>query len=897
MSDAVDIAYQMQRALKPLGEPSDDDLQIINSRALKPLTKNDVFVVQTETSNSLRDSYFTTMDPETTLPNFVDDFKEGRSLMNSHRTEELPLGTSFDAALEQRGREGDSNDPARTAAVVKSYILRGININGVPTDDLVRAIEAGVVRDVSVHFDDEAEYRCTICGGDMYERESSCIHMPGLTYGGKRAEALIVDGHALEHSLCFDGATPRAMIDKAQRMAAAGQLDAKQVARLERLYRTRIRSVAPSAGGPPEPGGDRTPTAYEDRQKAIQNAVQKLYPGDDEWAYLDRTTDTDVAWTVTGGSKAGSYQATYSIDDGGKVTLGEPTPVTITTTVTPINRAKESKRMEHPHKHSEFEHDHEDSRPEHDHADTPADRWVELLPAHARQSVEFLGREEVERRVAIAARGRFSLFVSGKTWEKASALERATWSTAMMNDLPDSAFAYIEPGGKKDEEGKTTPRSLRHFPHHDDAGKLDEAHVRNALARIPQSDVSDAAKSSALSHVKAHAKTLGIEVDDEGRVKSNKGGNMTPLDPETFANLAGVRMPVAERERVVDALISVNPDDVTPDLVNRVAASMLKRAGPAMAPDMASQMQGILDQMADAHDAHAEALKALKTLVGIGAEGGMQYGLPDNMASQEDLEPGQAAGLKTLDYGPGATPNGTGNGTMPPNGSIGGGRSRSIAIGNAGANLDAKVKSALGTINGIISDLLATDAQEDEQDVEQQSAEDAIPITSSAIGPGPGGSAHDQPVLVPGRSADHEARARRALQLEAALRAPEFAAIRALVAQAKAGRDYRRAVAGELLAWGVRARGTDFNAELYKRLLPSMELGQIEELTKEFERDAWKRFANAPVEERPDWLPSLVDRVGRQTTPGLLPGTPTKTKLPAAVAAAVNVDLFKTNPW
>jgi len=48
-------------------------------------------------------------------------------------------------------------------------------------------------------------------------------------------------------------------------------------------------------------------------------------------------------------------------------------------------------------------------------------------------------------------------------------------STAKVNDLDDDQFAYIEPGGKKDEHGRTTPRSLRHFP------ISDAAHVRNAL--------------------------------------------------------------------------------------------------------------------------------------------------------------------------------------------------------------------------------------------------------------------------------------------------------------------------------------------------------------------------------------------------------------------------------
>jgi HK97 family phage prohead protease len=50
-------------------------------------------------------------------------------------------------------------------------------------------------------------------------------------------------------------------------------------------------------------------------------------------------------------------------------------------------------------------------------------------------------------------------------------------NTAAINDLPDSVFAYIETGGTKDQQGKTTPRSKRHFPVHD------EAHTRTALAQ------------------------------------------------------------------------------------------------------------------------------------------------------------------------------------------------------------------------------------------------------------------------------------------------------------------------------------------------------------------------------------------------------------------------------
>lgn len=62
----------------------------------------------------------------------------------------------------------------------------------------------------------------------------------------------------------------------------------------------------------------------------------------------------------------------------------------------------------------------------------------------------------------------------------------AVWDTAYVNNLPDSAFAYISPGGKKDSDGKTVPRTLRHLPYKDASGKVDLAHVRNMAARVNQ---------------------------------------------------------------------------------------------------------------------------------------------------------------------------------------------------------------------------------------------------------------------------------------------------------------------------------------------------------------------------------------------------------------------------
>jgi HK97 family phage prohead protease len=90
----------------------------------------------------------------------------------------------------------------------------------------------------------------------------------------------------------------------------------------------------------------------------------------------------------------------------------------------------------------------------------------------------------------------------------------AQMTVASINDLPDSKFAYIEPGGKKDAAGRTMPRSLRHFPIHD------AAHVRNALARAPQSPFG----AKAMPKIKAAARKFGIDVADDDTARAEFTG-------------------------------------------------------------------------------------------------------------------------------------------------------------------------------------------------------------------------------------------------------------------------------------------------------------------------------------------------------------------------------------
>lgn len=109
-----------------------------------------------------------------------------------------------------------------------------------------------------------------------------------------------------------------------------------------------------------------------------------------------------------------------------------------------------------------------------------------------------------------------------------SAVEKAAWSAAQVNDFPDSSFLYIKPGGKKDAGGKTAPRTNRMFPVRDGNGNLDVAHLRNAIARAPQANVPDDVKRK----VQEQARRLLAEAQ-KAKFVTRAGAKKSETEPET----------------------------------------------------------------------------------------------------------------------------------------------------------------------------------------------------------------------------------------------------------------------------------------------------------------------------------------------------------------------------
>lgn len=186
-----------------------------------------------EISNDQIDSYYTHMLPST-LNNFVTGARAGISFLNSHRHNELPFGRSLDGRL--------ISDGQRQRVLADFFTLPGLNLNGVTTDDFITGVRAGIVADVSVGFHGGTHF-CDICKTNYMSWD--CPHLAGMKFEVKDSGLVTctvsVDNATLsEVSGVFDGATPDATIQKAQRMAEAGELKPDAVRVLEARYRTRL---------------------------------------------------------------------------------------------------------------------------------------------------------------------------------------------------------------------------------------------------------------------------------------------------------------------------------------------------------------------------------------------------------------------------------------------------------------------------------------------------------------------------------------------------------------------------------------------------------------------------------------------------------------------------------
>lgn len=199
------------------------------------------FFWSAEISNGQVDAYYTRM-LDTTLVNFAEDSRIGVAFLNSHNHDELPMGRSLNAVIDEM--------TGRKRVLADFFTLPGLRLNGISTDDFIAGVRSAIVSDVSVGFHG-GEWYCDVCGGN-YRKYDSCQHVAGQrieTKDGLVTVTVGIDGARLsEVSAVYDGATPNATITKVRYMAETGELDPKLRAIIEERYRINLPTIRTFAG-------------------------------------------------------------------------------------------------------------------------------------------------------------------------------------------------------------------------------------------------------------------------------------------------------------------------------------------------------------------------------------------------------------------------------------------------------------------------------------------------------------------------------------------------------------------------------------------------------------------------------------------------------------------------
>jgi len=191
---------------------------------------------------------------------------------------------------------------------------------------------------------------------------------------------------------------------------------------------------------------------------------------------------------------------------------------------------------------------------------------------------------------------------------------KAVWSTAYVNNLPDSAFLYIESGGSKDSEGKTTPRGLRHLPYKDTAGKVDAAHLRNAIARASQIKLKSGSSISAAQAEQLQSRAQAMleranKAEQAPAETTSPEGDTIMGDPTEVDRLAGLMETLIARLEPVDKAGAdpAGEDPVAQETSEPEDQGSLEKAVTEALAGISAQLVELADRMTAMEKAEEEA--------------------------------------------------------------------------------------------------------------------------------------------------------------------------------------------------------------------------------------------------------------------------------------------------
>jgi len=207
------------------GIPTDEQLVKINKLSKRNLEKEEVFVFPNKLAGDMIIPGRYVQLTKELLDVFSTDANKGVSLLLDHSWAAdgffglggrpkmaMPYGRTFDSRYEAGSEDGET-----VSLMADHYMARGIELDGIKTDDLIASIEAGTLFDSSIGFS-YSNAMCSICGEDY--RGGKCEHIAGRTYEIEGEDEVVRNklcyiqakppGFLMEISLVFDGAYPSA---------------------------------------------------------------------------------------------------------------------------------------------------------------------------------------------------------------------------------------------------------------------------------------------------------------------------------------------------------------------------------------------------------------------------------------------------------------------------------------------------------------------------------------------------------------------------------------------------------------------------------------------------------------------------------------------------------------
>lgn len=223
--------YERQMTVQTASGSVEQYMDRINQMSHVQLSAEDVFVYQGIISSDAMDSYYTKMDAETSLRNYANDLKAGTPLMTYHETSQSPIGRSFDSSI-------DVKEDGKTVVRGLFYIVRHTKINGESTDDLIRQIETGTLKEMSVGFGGiNLWYKSSYDGKDIFESR----YYPGdKDENGNLVYYYIMDATLREVSLVYKGACPDAVVERIRNDLPNMEDAERQIQKYETRFNVRI---------------------------------------------------------------------------------------------------------------------------------------------------------------------------------------------------------------------------------------------------------------------------------------------------------------------------------------------------------------------------------------------------------------------------------------------------------------------------------------------------------------------------------------------------------------------------------------------------------------------------------------------------------------------------------